>query len=205
MTLPPCYSWSPVGQNLRVAYEAPQGRRVNVLGGYIAHGPDAGTFRYAVYASLPASKSKKRRKSVQEVAAGYGLSVAEVGAIDSARFLAFVWQMAGRPMVSPGDWKRARPLVIVLDNYSVHKSEPVQEARAELEAANITLLYLPSYSPELSEIEPVWQAVKHHEMPQRSQTEIRSQKQAVEQALARKAESLQARHAKTTNLLRMAA
>ncbi len=139
------------------------------------------------------------------VAASYGLSLSEVGAIDSERFLAFVWQLGGRPLVYASDWKRARPLVIVLDNYSVHKSEQVQAAQPALEAANIRLVYLPSYSPELSDIEPIWQAVKHHEMPQRSQTEIRVMKQTVEQALAQKAETLKTSHAKTTNLLCVAA
>lgn len=201
MTLPPCYSWSPVGLNLSVLYEAPQGRRVNVVGGYIADGPDAGTFRYAAYASLPACKSKKRRKSDQEVAASYGLDVAEVGAIDGARFVAFLWQLAGRPLMADAAWKRERPLVIVLDNYSVHKSETVKTARVELEAANVTLLYLPSYCPELSEIEPIWQAIKHHDMQQRSHTDIKTMKQAIEQALNNKADRLKARHAKTKDLL----
>lgn len=91
--------------------------------------------------------------------------------------------------------------MIVLDNYSVHKSETVKTARIELEAANVTLLYLPSYCPELSEIEPIWQAVKHHDMQQRSHTNIKTMKQAVEHALNNKAETLKARHAKTTNLL----
>ena len=174
---------------------------MNVVGGYIADGPDAGTFRDAIYASLPACKSKKRRKSAEDVAASYGLSVAEVGAIDAARFVAFLWQFAGRPLVYEAGWKRERPLVIVLDNYSVHKSEPVKAAQAELATANVTLLYLPSYCPELSEIEPIWQAVKHHDMQQRSQTDIKAMKQAVEHALNNKAEALKARHAKTTNLL----
>ena len=205
MTLPPCYSWSPVGVNLSVLYEAPQGRRVNVVGGYMAQGPDAGTFRYTAYASVPTSKSKKARKSAEEVAASYGLAVEEVGPIDGARLVAFLWHFAGRPLVYAEGWKRVRPLVIVLDNYSVHKSEPVKQARAELAAANITLLYLPSYCPELSEIEPIWQAVKHHDMQDRSQTEVKVLKQAVEQALANKAEALKARHAKTTNLLGAAA
>jgi hypothetical protein len=201
MTLPPCYSWSPVGERLSIPYEAPQGRRLNVIGGYVSVGPDAGTFRYAVYASLPKSKSKKQRKSPEEIAAASGLSLSEVGPIDSARFLAFLWQVAGRPSVSASDWKRARPLWIVLDNYSVHTGEAVKAAKATLEAANVHLFYLPSYSPELSDIEPIWQAVKHHEMQTRSHREIKAMKQAVEAALARKAETLQARHAETTNLL----
>jgi hypothetical protein len=186
---------------LAVPYEAPQGRRVNAIGGYLSRGVEAGRFEYAAYASLPASRGGKRRKSPEEVAACYGLSPQEVGPIDSARFLAFVWRLAGRPALYPGGWRRARPLFIVLDNYSVHKSQPVQGALPGLEAANVFLWYLPSYSPELSDIEPVWHVVKHHEMPQRSQTDIRDQKRAVEQALARKAEALRARHDKTTRLL----
>lgn len=200
MTLPPCYSWSPVGANLTVAYEAPQGRRINAIGGYISHGPQAGTFHYQVYASLPRSKSKKQRKTEAEIAAASGLSLSEVGPIDSDRFLTFLWQLAGRPAIYLSDWKRACPLWIVLDNYSVHKSETVKAAQAALEASNIHLFYLPSYSPELSDIEPVWLSVKHHEMQERSQTEVKIAKQAVEQALANKAETLKAKHIKTTNL-----
>lgn len=201
MTLPPCYSWSPVGESLTVPYEAPQGRRLNAIGGYISQGPQAGTFQSAVYASLPKSKSKKRRKSDAEIAEAAGLTLSEVGPIDSERFLAFVWALAGRPVLHLWDWKRALPLWIVLDNYSVHQGDLVKAAQAELEAANIHLFYLPSYSPELSDIEPVWQAVKHHEMQTRSHTEIKAMKQYVEQALANKAETLKVRHAKSTNLL----
>jgi putative transposase len=205
MTLPPSYSWSPVGIPLAVPYEAPQGRRVNAIGGYFSHGPQAGQFEYAVYASLPKSKSKQQRKSPAEVAAAAGLSLAEVGPIDSARFLAFVWQLAGRPPVYRTGWKRERPLVIVLDNYSVHKSQTVQAVLPELEAADIWLCYLPSYCPELSNIEPIWQAVKHHQMQERSQTQIKAMKQAVEQALLLKAENLKNSKTETTNLLQAAA
>lgn len=205
MTLPPSYSWSPVGQPLLVPYEAPQGRRVNAIGGYFSHGPKAGTFAYAVYASLPKPTSKKQRKTPEEVAASYGLSLAEVGPIDSARLLAFVWHLAGRPQVYQQDWKRQRPLVIVLDNYSVHKSQDVKAALPELEAADIWLCYLPSYCPELSHIEPIWQAVKHHEMQERSQTEVKAMKQAVEQALERKTEALKNSKAETKNSLLPAA
>lgn len=201
MTLPPCYSWSPVGINVTVAYEAPQGRRLNAIGGYISHGPASGTFRSRVYVGLPKPKSKKPRKSDEEIAASYGLSLSEVGPIDSERFLAFVWALAGRPSIYLSDWKRTLPLWIVLDNYSVHKGDLVKAALTELEAANIHLFYLPAYSPELSDIEPIWQAVKHHEMQTRSHTEIKAMKQYVEQALAHKAETLKVRHAKTMNLL----
>lgn len=61
----------------------------------------------------------------------------------------------------------------MLDNYSVYKSQAVKDALPELEAAQIELLYLPSYSAELSEIVAVWQSVKGHGMPYRTQTVLR--------------------------------
>jgi transposase len=53
MTLSPSYSWSPLGQPISVAHEAPQGRRINVLGAYFSHWPLAGRFVSALYATLP--------------------------------------------------------------------------------------------------------------------------------------------------------
>lgn len=78
----------------------------------------------------------------------------------------------------------------MLDNYSVHKSQTVKEALPELEAAHIELFYLPSYSPEMSDIEPIWRAVKGHGMPYRTQTVLGQAKQAVDAALTQKAEQL---------------
>jgi len=205
MTLPPCYSWFPIGEVLRIPYEAPQGRRVNAIGAYIAHGPMAGHFAFETYASLPKSKAKKQRKTPEAVAAAHGLTLAEVGPIDSERFLRFVWRVAGRPEVFAEDWKRAIPLVIVLDNYSVHKSDTVQAAIPVLEAANVSLFFLPSYSPELSKIEPIWNAVKHHEMTVRSHSKVKDLKAAVNTALTRKAEALLAAQAESTTELHRAA
>lgn len=221
MTLPPCYSWSPMGEPVCVAYEASQGRRVNTLGALFSHGPQAGRFDFEVYASLPKNKARKRRLTVEQVAAAHGLTAAEVGPITAERFLAFVWRVAGRPPVYLSGWKRERPLVMVVDNYSVHVSQLVKEVLPELAAADISLFYLPPYSPELSDIEPVWQSVKHHEMPKRSFEAVRDLKRSVEEALARKADALRQsepilapslraitqtlRTTKTTNLLRMAA
>ena len=87
----------------------------------------------------------------------------------------------------------------------MHKSERVKAELPALERAGITLHYLPSYSPKLSKIEPIWQDVKHHDMRERSQTEVRALKEATERALAKKATDLLAAHSETTNLLRRAA
>jgi hypothetical protein len=204
-TLPTCYSWYPVGERLWIPYEAPQGRRVNAIGAYFSHGPLAGRFEFETYARLPESRAKKRRVSLEEQAAAHGLSLEEVGPIDSERYLRFVWKIAGRPEAYPEDWRRERELVIWVDNYSVHKSEPVRQALAALEQAGIGICYLPSYTPELSKMEPIWQDVKYHEMPQRSHTQVQELKQATDEALARKAADLLAARTETANLLRRAA
>jgi len=200
MTLPPCRSWFPQGERLEVAYEAPQGRRVNVIGAHFTHGPAAGRFEHQSWACLPKSRAKKQRKTAEAVAAAHGLGVEEVGPIDSERLLAFIWRAAGR-VGEPGEgWVRERPLMVVLDNYSVHTSAVVEAAKEELQAAGVHLEYLPSYSPELSRIEPDWNDIKQHHLPVRSFAKVADLKRAVDEALARKAHQLQQAHAKTTHL-----
>lgn len=205
MTLPVCYSWYPIGERLCIPYEAPQGRRVNAIGAYFSHGPLAGHFAYQTWASLPPHARNAKRKTPEQVASDYALTLEQVGPINSERLVAFFWHMAGRPEQACADWKRERPLMIVLDNYSVHKSQPVQDAVAKLETADIYLVYLPSYSPELSAIEPIWNDVKHHYMPTRSYEQVASLKQATDDALQRKAAQLRQAQPESTNYQRMAA
>ncbi len=205
MTLPSSYSWFPRGARLRIPYEAAQGRRVNAIGAYVTHGPRAGHLEYQTWAALPKSRAKTRRTSPEERAAAQGLQVDDVGPIDAERFVAFIWQVAQRPQGAPADWRRERPLWIVLDNYSVHKSQTVAEARAAWTAAGIELVYLPSYCPDLSAIEPIWNDTKQHYLPTRSFSTVAQAKSAVDDALAAKAQRLQEATAKTTNVLRRAA
>jgi putative transposase len=199
MTLPVCYSWFPVGERLCVPYEAPQGRRVNAIGGYFSHGPMAGKLVYRTFAQLPPHARKAKRKSADEVARSYGLALEEVGSIDADRFVAFLWHLAGRPEGAPTDWKRERPLVIKIDNYSVHKSQTVKTAVPALERADVFLTYLPSYCPQLSEIEPIWNDVKHHHLPKRSHSEVAELKAAVDRGLRDKAHQLLQANRKTAN------
>ena len=138
------------------------------------------------------------------MAANHGLSAEVVGPIDAVRFVAFVWELAGRPKDAPADWRRERPVMIVLDNYSVHKSQTVQAIQPAWEAADIFLVPLPSYCPQLSRIEPVWNDVKHHHLPTRSFQHVADLKHNVDAALARKAQSLQQAHSKPANSLRWA-
>jgi transposase len=177
---------------------------VNAIGAYISHGVEAGRLAFPTTVTLPASRAKKPRP-LSEQAAAHGLQEEDVGPIDSERFLQFVWQFAGRPNVYSEEWRRERPLMIWMDNYSVHKSEPVRSALPALEQAGISLHYLPSYSPEMSAIEPIWHDVKHHRLRERSHEQVSALKRAVEEELTQKAADLLAAQQKTTHLLCQAA
>jgi hypothetical protein len=203
--LPTTYSWFLQGDRLHVPYEAPQGRRVNVIGAHFTHGPAAGRLEYQSWAVLPKSRAKQPRLTPEARAAAHGLTVEEVGPIDAERVVTFLWQVAGRPADAAADWQRERPLVITLDNYSVHKSQTVAEAQPLLAAADVHLVYLARYCPEQSDIEPVWNDVKQHQLPVRSFEHVVDLKHAVDDALACKARQLQQAHAeKTANLQRLA-
>jgi len=91
MTLPPSYRWFPRGARLRVPYEAAQGRRVNAIGAYFTHGPQAGRLEVQTWAALPKSRAKTRRLTRQEQAAAHGLQEDAVGPIDAQRFVDFIW------------------------------------------------------------------------------------------------------------------
>lgn len=73
------------------------------------------------------------------------------------------------------------PRVVVLDNGSIHTSKAFKAQHGELAAAGVSLYYLPAYSPELNQIEPVFKQIKHHEMPTRSYTSKAALREAVEQ------------------------
>ena len=62
-----------------------------------------------------------------------------------------------------------RKVFLILDNLNVHKSSMVKDWLLA-NAKRIEVFYLPPYSPELNRIEPVFEQVKHHEMPTRSFT-----------------------------------
>jgi len=158
-TLPPGYTWARAGTRAIVPYIAPQGRRVNVIGALAPHGPDP-------------------RLAYQ----------ARSGKIDSAAFTAFLWRDVARlpaaPTALPAGYRRPRPCVVVMDNYSVHRSSVVKEMLPALEAAGVHVFYLPPYSPELnSPIESLWRHVKHEDMPVRSYDTANALKDAVDGVL----------------------
>lgn len=200
LTLPTTTTWGPVGCPRYVPQVAPQGRRLNAIGGYFSHGPEAGRFDFATWAKVPLPKQNAAgtyAKPLAEVAAPHGLQEEELGTIDSEVFLGFVWHLGGRPVDAPESWRRVRPLMVVVDNYSVPKSERVRAELRLLEAANLFLVYLPAYSPELSRIEPQWKVTKYHELRQRSFATLGELKTAVEAALAQRAIALRHAHSQS--------
>jgi len=166
-TLPTGSTWARAGTRALVWDEPPQGRRLNVLG---ALAPDGAAARL-VWTS-PAGK------------------------VDGAVVLEFIWrQVAGLPAAPtdlPPGYRRPRPCVVVLDNGPAHLSRVVTAALPVLEAAGVTLYFLPPYSPELNRIEELWRHVKHEELPTRSYRTLADLRAAVEQALADHAASLAA-------------
>ena len=48
-------------------------------------------------------------------------------------------------------------IIVVLDNFSSHRAQRVQDAA---KALNIELVYLPPYSPDLNPIEFIWKTIK---------------------------------------------
>jgi hypothetical protein len=157
-TLPTTYTWARIGTRVIVPYEAPQGRRVNVIGALAPYGPQP---RLAYHS--------------------------RGGKIDSAAFVEFLWRDVARLPAAPQDlpaaYQRARPCVVVLDNYSVHRSAVVKDLLPALQAAGVTLYNLPPYSPELNAIEHLWRHIKHEEMPVRSFAEADALKAAVDGVL----------------------
>lgn len=60
--------------------------------------------------------------------------------------------------------KQGQDTVIVLDNYSVHKSAKVKAQQKQWEKKGLYLFFLPTYSPELNLIEAEWHQIKTHEI-----------------------------------------
>ena len=103
---------------------------------------------------------------------------------------ALTWDQAPRTLTSadllaflpaiprPAD----QPLVVVLDNGSLHVSKVVKAARPALWAQRIYLYYLPPYSPELNAIERVFRSIKYDELPERTYPSLPALEAAVDDA-----------------------
>lgn len=63
-----------------------------------------------------------------------------------------------------------KPLVVVLDNASMHRGKVMTAAQTALRQAKIHLYFLPPYSPTLNPIEAVFGGIKAHDLPARAYT-----------------------------------
>jgi transposase len=57
--------------------------------------------------------------------------------------------------------KYEKPVVIILDNASVHTANKIKPYLELLKKKNLTLYFLPTYSRELNRIKTFWHQVKH--------------------------------------------
>ena len=162
--MPTGYTWARIGERKIVPYEAPEGRRVNAVGALCPF--DLAGPRLVL----------ESRRNGQ-------------GKYDADAHLRFVLKVAQLPEVLPEGYRRYRPFVIALDNYSVHHSQPVKDKMAELEAAGIRFFF-PPYSPELNAIEPLWRQVKYQDLPGRSHKTAESLQAAVDEVLTKRARQL---------------
>jgi transposase len=55
----------------------------------------------------------------------------------------------------------SRPVVLVLDNASIHRAKVVREKQAEWKRQGLRLLFLPPYCPHLNCIEILWRTIKY--------------------------------------------
>lgn len=184
-TMPTSYTWAREGVRPLARYEAPQRRRVNVLGALAPAGPRP----HLVVESRLASEGK----------------------LDGAAFLDFVCRrLAGLPGGAaaldalPAGHRRERPGPVVPDNYGVHHSKPVKAALPKLAAIGLSFYYLPPCSPKLNRIEPEWHALKYDRLPVRSFTSGAALKAAVEAALEQRAAEIALSTNSTNHLLEAA-
>ena len=57
-----------------------------------------------------------------------------------------------------------KPLVVILDNASVHKAKEIEPLMKVLQGKGLKLYFLPTYSPELNRIEKLWHKMKYEWM-----------------------------------------
>lgn len=67
--------------------------------------------------------------------------------------------------------KVSKPLVIALDNASIHRAGAIQDALKLLKKQGVRFEFLSPYSPELNRIEVMWRLMKHHWLAAKRRTE----------------------------------
>ncbi|CDM65412.1 transposase [Pyrinomonas methylaliphatogenes] len=127
--MPTGYTWARIGERKIVPYEAPEGRRVNVVGALFPFDPAGSRLIFESRCKGACPVRRQRPPALRR-------------------------ESGGAAPVLPDGYRRERPLVIALDNYSVHHSQLVKDKMPVLEAAGVRFFFLPPYSPEMNAIEP---------------------------------------------------
>jgi len=101
------------------------------------------------YGSVPRNRGKNLTLMAALSRQGMGASMMLEGAAEGAAFEIYVEQILA-PSLTAGQ-------IVVMDNLSIHKGTKVRRA---IEARGCQLLFLPSYSPDLSPIEEAFSKLK---------------------------------------------
>ena len=101
------------------------------------------------YSKAPYHPGKRTNLIAALSTSGMQASWLVTGSVNTETFVAYLEQILC-PTLFPGQ-------LVVLDNYSIHKHTKVQ---ALIEARGCTLLFLPTYSPDLMPIENAFSKIK---------------------------------------------
>jgi transposase len=101
------------------------------------------------YGTIPRGRREAISWRATLTVQGLGESLLVRGAVDRLVFETFVERVLV-PTLRPGQ-------IVILDNLSLHKSAT---ARASIEAAGCSLVFLPTYSPDMNPIEQAFAKIK---------------------------------------------
>jgi transposase len=148
----------------------------------------------------------ERGADLRVAAPGQARKVAIMGALDavtrelivhtsprkrSADFIGLLERLDRRFGPRPAR-RKAKPVVLVLDNGPVHTSKASMAALAA--RPWITVEWLPRYAPELNDIEPVWRDLKRHHLAHRTFSDAAELNEAIHSAVANLNQERQTTH-----------
>lgn len=79
----------------------------------------------------------------------------------------------------------AKPIVLVLDNASVHTAALIKAQLEQWQAKGLYVGFLPPYSPHLNLMECAWRLLKYHLLERRAYPDLAALRAAVEAILPR--------------------
>ena len=135
----------------------------------------AGT-TWGIQGQTPVVRSTGQRSSVNMISAvsarGHLRFMVTKGRVNGPVFVEFLKRLMHHA---------PRPVFLILDGGSFHRSRPVKDYVASL-GGQLRLFFLPPYAPELNPDEQVWKYVKHHGV---GRTALRAKHELKKFALAR--------------------